>query len=77
MSRPNFSGVAAKLARSDEHLTSLTAEIDAYLARRPLRYMPEAIPRRPATYGFRVEFNEQPALERWSTIVGDWAHNAR
>jgi hypothetical protein len=65
-----------KLARAREHIESLAAEVDDYLATQPARLdVIEPTVEQPA-YQLRIRVDREPP-PRWSAVVGDVIHNAR
>ncbi len=68
-------GCRAKLARADEHLHTLDAEIPAFLDSNPHTYRGH-IDREARRYVVTVHIHRPPPIE-WSVIVGDFVHNLR
>jgi hypothetical protein len=68
-------GVWAKLARADEHLKALDAEIPVFLDSNPHTYRGH-IDREASRYVVTIHITRPPPIE-WSVIVGDFVHNLR
>jgi hypothetical protein len=66
-----------KLQRAEEHLGQLRSEHDRFIKERnPYRMIREADPE-PGFYVWRVKIVEQAPLEKWSSLVGEFAHALR
>lgn len=65
----------AKIARAEEHVAALRADVDAYLEGQPFELV-ATFEEEQGCHVVRLRINDEPPL-RLSTIVGDIAHNLR
>jgi hypothetical protein len=73
---PDYSSMWAKLGRAEELLNRLNAEVDAWHATRPYRFLTE--PNEDHTcYSTFVKIEPEPDVTRWSLIFSDFIHNLR
>jgi hypothetical protein len=71
-----LTGTRAKMARSQEHVTALYADIDAWHASRPYTLSTQAR-REGRQHTWSVTFHDPIPFTRWGVILGDALHNLR